>query len=1323
MSTATDLLVRIRRRDHESAPYPVEAELGDGSRFSGGTLTLDQKKLLAAFDDGRAYGELLFGALFQGEIRTAFDRAMGVSREAPGDVGIRLLLDPDAPELEAVRWERIYLERGGTWVPLSAAGVTGFSRYVSLTTPEPRPVATRPIRILLAVSNPSNLATIELQPVQVAQEVQAFYEALKDARSTDEVEVTVLARREDLGASLCSSLESDGFEIVDGRTTLSEIVRRLSGSHVVHFVGHGAFDRDPGPDGHRESALFLEGDDGTFRAVTADELMQRFVSAEAVPSLVYLSACESGRRETGTPHPFVGLGQTLVDAGVAAVVAMQDVIPVATARSLTRDFYTALLTHGLVDRALNKARSVVFDDATLAWSVPVLFTSLRHGRLLVEHDLANRVIADDILLTPGAEHGAAADRVASVPAPRLRPTPVLRLPRDFPDLLGRAVEVEGALAELAKPSLVEFAGTPGSGKTVLLRHVANRAQQISADGVIHLANGGEPVRDVLVFLFDALYEADASLRPTDADVLRLLSGCGPVIVVDDADVPRDALGKLIEQVPNGRFLFAAAAQNLWGEGHALPLGGLPADAALELFTGQLGRALTAEEQSRAAALCTALGGHPLHILQAAQLAAGGSWPEVPQAPSAPDGAPAAPVASKILDALAAPKRDVLAVIAAAGAPIRVEHIEAVTGQPDTESICEELRQLALVKTASPRYALAEPLPAEYMESLGVAAWRARLLSYLAKWVEQNSQSPGTVTRDLDVVIAVLGAADDKTDPALVLRLARGAEGPLILAKRWERWSALIGREQALATATNDRAALGWALHQAGTRALALADEKVARERLTQALAIRRELGDDAGAALTHHNLELLGPVPPPSNPGSQEGRPKPDWRNGWLGPPSSWIVIGALAIATVAAVAAAAVALARPSTSTPTPAPSPPSAELDPRSVDFGRLELGSSSSATITLHNGGEGPLAVSSVTLDPPGADLVLTNGCSRSLSFKDACVITVTFTPASAGSRVTNLVIQDNTPQATHIIPVSAEGLVPPATAAPTPVLTAAPTPILTSAVVTTPSSLDFGTVAPGTAVQQKVTLTGSGSGSGDLVISEVRPPDGADFAIAGEDCTNRIFGPGQGCTILVTFRPTTQGPLGSTLTIIDNTSDASHSVTLAGAGNRDLPDLLSNLDTTGRAAIVSGGSVIQPIVIHIMNVGTADAGSFAVGASAQRPTDASVVAVGLVLYPTPGVVVGSSGKPEISGLAANGPPIELNGLLVFPPGSQGGVIVRILPDSCAGEDQGDPILVEHCHVWESDEGNNASNQLPVALPSFVILGPGQVIALPPRASAVP
>ena len=60
---------------------------------------------------------------------------------------------------------------------------------------------------------------------------------------------------------------------------------------------------------------------------------------------------------------------------------MQDKVPMDAARQLTYDFYRRLLEHGVVDRALNEARTLLFKRDDVDWAIPVLFSRLRAGRL------------------------------------------------------------------------------------------------------------------------------------------------------------------------------------------------------------------------------------------------------------------------------------------------------------------------------------------------------------------------------------------------------------------------------------------------------------------------------------------------------------------------------------------------------------------------------------------------------------------------------------------------------------------------------------------------------------------------------------------------------------------------------------------------------------------------------------------------------------------------------------------------------------------------------------------------------------------------------
>lgn len=109
--------------------------------------------------------------------------------------------------------------------------------------------------------------------------------------------------------------------------------------------------------------------------------MRRVAAFEGIPRLIFLAACETAKRDAEDPHPFVGLGPKLVEAGFPAVVAMQEKVPIDLARKLTHFFYRNLLQHGLVDRALNESRNFLQSEQHSDWAIPVLFMRTPGGRL------------------------------------------------------------------------------------------------------------------------------------------------------------------------------------------------------------------------------------------------------------------------------------------------------------------------------------------------------------------------------------------------------------------------------------------------------------------------------------------------------------------------------------------------------------------------------------------------------------------------------------------------------------------------------------------------------------------------------------------------------------------------------------------------------------------------------------------------------------------------------------------------------------------------------------------------------------------------------
>jgi CHAT domain-containing protein len=192
------------------------------------------------------------------------------------------------------------------------------------------------------------------------------------------VAVTVLPGHTELAENVRQQLEEVRFKVEDGETSLSNILRHLQGKHVLHFLGHGRFQKDKGQGGR--ASLYLEKAGGGWQVVGDETIVEQLGNLRPQPLLVFLAACESGKG--AGQGPFAGLGPKLVQAGVPAVVAMREQVEMGMARDLTRDFYRRLLDHGEVDRALNEARNLLLSSPSGDWAIPVLYMRLRDGRLL-----------------------------------------------------------------------------------------------------------------------------------------------------------------------------------------------------------------------------------------------------------------------------------------------------------------------------------------------------------------------------------------------------------------------------------------------------------------------------------------------------------------------------------------------------------------------------------------------------------------------------------------------------------------------------------------------------------------------------------------------------------------------------------------------------------------------------------------------------------------------------------------------------------------------------------------------------------------------------
>jgi hypothetical protein len=516
----TGIRINVGRQEADGM-YPVRAELDDGGVFEGGELRIEMADLLVDILDPKEYGLDLFDALLNGPIRRAYDKVTGQAQaETGGRVRVRLWIDDGAAELHAVPWERLYHIHRGHEVALAASELTPFSRYTWLETGEVEAVTVRPLRLLFAIANPRDLPP-HVPQLEVEREVAFVHEALGDLLRVGQVEVTILPGRTGLPQGLVEQLEARGYRIAAGATTLSRIRDHLPGCHILHLLGHGHYERQ-GRQGEGITHLYLEQPDGAWKAVGDEQIVDGLTRLGQLPQLVFLAACESAKRETGAENAFVGLGPKLVKAGVPAVVAMQDLVPVETARRLTGHFYQGLLKHGVVDRAMNEARGHLFDPERIDWATPVLFMRLRTGELVAPDPV--RTTLEAILARFEEERPALAVEVAHlVGKPEsiqfdpnsLRGVPAVELVEAVNRLLTEPFQ-DGAVPP-SQGKFILLVGAHGMAKTAQLHHLVARTAKTSLT-----AGDTEPVIPIFVDLRGYSMERSGSVSPVEAQVLEVL---------------------------------------------------------------------------------------------------------------------------------------------------------------------------------------------------------------------------------------------------------------------------------------------------------------------------------------------------------------------------------------------------------------------------------------------------------------------------------------------------------------------------------------------------------------------------------------------------------------------------------------------------------------------------------------------------------------------------------------------------------------------------------------------------------------------------------
>ena len=130
---------------------------------------------------------------------------------------------------------------------------------------------------------------------------------------------------------------------------------------------------------------------------------------------------------------------------------------------------------------------------------------------------------------------------------------------------------------------------------------------------------------------------------------------------------------------------------------------------------------------------------------------------------------------------------------------------------------------------------------------------------------------------------------------------------------------------------------------------------------------------------------------------------------------------------------------------------------------------------------------------------------------------------------------------------------------------------------------PPSYDFGNQAVGTSSSPE-TITLTNNGNTTLTIARI--------AISGDfsqtDTCGASLAPGDSCTISVTFTPTATGTRSGSITLTDNASPATQTVSLSGMGTAPLVSL-SPTSLTFPAQALGGSS--SPQSLTLTNIGNA------------------------------------------------------------------------------------------------------------------------------------
>jgi tetratricopeptide (TPR) repeat protein len=406
----------------------------------------------------------------------------------------RAQADEAATLLLALPWELIHDGQG--YLFQGARGVR-VRRSLPNRNPQPALATPHPIRVLLVSPRPED-------------ETAAYLDHRVSARPVIE--------------ALTGLGELTEFQALDPPTfpALEQELGRAA-YHVVHFDGHGVYDRKQGL-----GALCFEDPADTEKVsgrrseiVTADRIAG-VIRGHRVP-LFFLEACQSAKALT---EPSASVAGKLLESGVATVAAMSHSVLVETARRFVSVFYAELMSGKRVGQAMLAGQRALKTDTRRGQA----FTgelSLEDWFVPVPPQLISQVPSEQVRVIAEQGRRLALGRIPEEPEHTF---------------VGRSRELLAAERGLVHERYVVLQGAGGEGKTTLAAELARWlvfTRRFQRGAFVALDQAGD-ARKILHSIGDQLVTGYAASAGQDRDrewqlVGRALEEQAAVIVIDNME--------------------------------------------------------------------------------------------------------------------------------------------------------------------------------------------------------------------------------------------------------------------------------------------------------------------------------------------------------------------------------------------------------------------------------------------------------------------------------------------------------------------------------------------------------------------------------------------------------------------------------------------------------------------------------------------------------------------------------------------------------------------------------------------------------------------